>query len=77
MFIDGSWQAARSGREFEVTDPATGEVIGSVPDGDAGDATDAIAAADEAFGSWSTTTARTRADLLYAAWQMMLERRVY
>ena len=74
MFIDGSWQAARSGREFEVTDPATGEVIGSVPDGGADDATDAIAAADTAFGAWSTTTARSRADLLYASWQLMLER---
>jgi succinate-semialdehyde dehydrogenase/glutarate-semialdehyde dehydrogenase len=57
MFIDGSWQAARSGREFDVTDPATGEVIGSVPDGYANDAIDAIAAANAAFGSWSTTTA--------------------
>ncbi len=74
MFIDGSWHAARSGREFEVTDPATGDVIGSVPDGDADDATDAISAADAAFGGWSTTTARMRADLLYAAWQLMLER---
>ncbi len=74
MFIDGSWHAARSGREFEVTDPATGEVIGSVPDGDADDAVDAIAAADAAFGAWSTTTARTRADLLHAAWQLMIER---
>ena len=38
------------------------------------DATDAIAAADAAFGAWSNTTARTRADLLYSAWQLMLER---
>ncbi len=74
MFIDGTWQAARSGLEFEVTDPATGDVIGSVPDGGAQDAQDAVAAADASFGSWSTTTARTRADFLYAAWQLMLER---
>ena len=74
MFIDGSWHAARSGREFEITDPATGEVIGSVPDGDSTDAADAIAAADAAFAGWSTITARARADLLYAAWQLMLER---
>ena len=74
MFIDGSWHAARSGQEFDVTDPATGEVIGSVPDGGADDAVDAIAAADAAFGSWSSTTARSRADLLYAAWQSMVDR---
>ncbi len=74
MFIDGSWDEARSGKTFEVTDPATGEAIGTVPDGSAEDALDAIAAADAAFGSWSTTTAQSRADLLYAAWQLMTER---
>jgi succinate-semialdehyde dehydrogenase/glutarate-semialdehyde dehydrogenase len=74
MFINGQWVPAVSGREFEVTDPATGEVIGSVPDGDARDATVAIAAADAAFAGWSTTTAAHRADLLYAAWRLMIER---
>lgn len=74
MFIDGSWTAARSGRTFEVTNPATGEVIGSVPDGGADDARDAVAAADHAFGVWGTATAHHRADVLYRAWQLMLER---
>ena len=74
MFIDGSWTAARSGRTFEVTNPATGELLGSVPDGGADDARDAIAAADAAFPVWSTTTAQHRADLLYRAWQLMLAR---
>jgi succinate-semialdehyde dehydrogenase/glutarate-semialdehyde dehydrogenase len=74
MFIDGSWGEARSGKTFEVTDPATGELIGTVPDGAADDTLDAIAAADASFGSWSTTTAQSRADLLYAAWQLMNER---
>ena len=74
MFIDGSWQDARSGSTFEVTDPATGEVIGAVPDGGADEARDAIAAAEAAFGTWSTTTAHARADVLYRAWQLMTER---
>ena len=74
MFIDGDWGEARSGQRFEVTDPATGEVIGDVPDGDASDAERAVEAADRAFGSWSSTTAKERADLLYAAWQLMSER---
>jgi succinate-semialdehyde dehydrogenase / glutarate-semialdehyde dehydrogenase len=74
MFINGQWVPAASGNEFEVTDPATGEVIGSVPDGDSRDARAAIAAADSAFASWSTTTAAHRADLLYAAWRLMTER---
>ena len=74
MFIDGEFREARSGATFEVTDPATGEVINSVPDGGADDARDAIAAADAAFAAWSNTTARERADLLYRAWQLMQER---
>ena len=52
MFIDGQWCEAASGRRFDVTDPATGEVIGDVPDGDAGDAARAIGAADSAFAAW-------------------------
>ena len=74
MFIDGQWCEAASGRRFDVTDPATGEVIGDVPDGDAVDAARAIGAADSAFAAWSTTTARERSDLLLAAWRLMGER---
>jgi succinate-semialdehyde dehydrogenase/glutarate-semialdehyde dehydrogenase len=74
MFVDHNWTEARSGRRFEVTNPATGEVIGDVPDGSADDARDAIAAADAAFGAWSTTTATSRADFLYSAWRLMTER---
>lgn len=74
MFINGEWIDARSGRSFDVTDPATGETIGAVPDGGADDARDAIAAADAAFARWSTTTARERSDVLYRAWELMTER---
>ena len=74
MFIDGEWCEAASGGRFEVTDPATGEVIGDAPDGTAEDAVRAVEAADRAFAGWSTTTAKERADLLYAAWQLMNDR---
>jgi succinate-semialdehyde dehydrogenase/glutarate-semialdehyde dehydrogenase len=74
MFIDGEWVEAESGKRFEVTNPATGEVIGDVPDGDASDAVRAVSAANESFGSWASTTAYERADLLYKAWQLMIER---
>jgi len=74
MFIDGQWCEAASGRRFDVTDPATGEVIGEVPDGDATDAARAVGSADAAFAAWSSTTARERSDLLLAAWRLMGER---
>lgn len=65
---------ASSGSTFDVTNPATGETIGSVPDGGPADATAAIDAATEAFGSWSSTTPYERADVLLRAWQLMTDR---
>jgi succinate-semialdehyde dehydrogenase/glutarate-semialdehyde dehydrogenase len=74
MFIDGQWSDAASGKVFEITNPATGEVIGTIADGAAPDAEAAIVAADAAFASWSKATAYERADILYKAWQLMNER---
>ncbi|RMH79193.1 MAG: NAD-dependent succinate-semialdehyde dehydrogenase [Actinomyces sp.] len=74
MYIDGAFVEALDGRRFAVTDPATGEEIGTVPDATAADATRAVEAADRAFASWSTTTVDERADLLLAAWRLMQER---
>ena len=33
MYIGGEWVDARDGATFDVTNPATGEVIGAMPDG--------------------------------------------
>lgn len=74
MFINGEWVEAISGRTFAVTNPATGERLGEVPDGGADDARAAIEAAHQAFPSWSSTTAYERADILLRAWQLMNER---
>ena len=71
MFIDGSWVDAQSGLTFEVTNPATGEVLGALPAGDAVDATAAIDAASAAFIAWSQTTAYERSRLVYRAWELM------
>ena len=57
MFIDGEWVDSSSGKTFDVTNPATGEHLGTVPDGDAVDAEAAVAAATAAFSTWSQTTA--------------------
>ncbi|MFB0901267.1 MAG: aldehyde dehydrogenase family protein, partial [Acidimicrobiales bacterium] len=71
MFINGEWVDAQGGATFDVTNPATGEKIGEMPDGAAADAELAIQAADAAFAGWSTTTAYARADILMRAWQLM------
>lgn len=74
MFINGEWVDAIAGGTFAVTNPATGEEVGQVPDGGPDDARAAIAAADAAFASWSATTPFERADVLLKAWQIMNSR---
>jgi aldehyde dehydrogenase (NAD+) len=54
IFVDGAWVEARSGKDFETRNPATGELIGRVPRGDAADIGIAVTAARRAFeGPWS------------------------
>jgi len=54
MLIDGKWVDAASGKTFEVYNPATGEVMAHVAEGDAEDINRAVRAARRAFddGPW-------------------------
>lgn len=74
MYINGEWCEAANGARFEVTNPATGEVIGSVPDGGRADTVRAIDAAADAFPAWAGRTAFERSEILHAAHRLMLER---
>ncbi len=74
LYIDGKWAAASSGGVFEVTDPATGDVIGQASDAGASDAEQAIGAAAAAFGGWSRRTAYERSEVLYRAHAIMTAR---
>ena len=65
-FIGGGWHGAIDGSLDEVIDPATGEVIASVPSGGAADVDAAVAAAAEAFVTWGRTTPRERSEKLLA-----------
>jgi aminomuconate-semialdehyde/2-hydroxymuconate-6-semialdehyde dehydrogenase len=65
-FIDGRYVDAVPGQSFEKADPATGEPIARVPDGDARDVEAAVAAAARAFPRWSRTPVAERARLLLA-----------
>jgi succinate-semialdehyde dehydrogenase / glutarate-semialdehyde dehydrogenase len=62
--IGGEWVDADSAATIEVTNPATGEVIGVIPNSGAAETKRAIAAAQKAFESWRATTAAERADKL-------------
>ena len=49
IFVDGAWQPSRGTGRNPVTDPATGEVWGSVPDGTPEDVDAAVGSAQRAF----------------------------
>lgn len=75
MFVDGAWRPARSAATTDATSPATGETIGTVPDGDRDDARAAIAAARRAAPGWARLTAFERAALLHRVGDVIDARR--
>ncbi len=63
-FIGGDWVGAASGATVPVDNPATGAIIGTVPDCGEDDTLAAIAAAEAAFPAWKARTAADRAAVL-------------
>src|ERR1700719_496040 len=65
MLIDGQWVDAASGKKFEPHNPATGELLATVAEGDKEDIDRAVAAARRAFeGPWSKVKPFERQNLL-------------
>jgi succinate-semialdehyde dehydrogenase/glutarate-semialdehyde dehydrogenase len=64
-YVNGQWIAADSGKSLPVTNPATGEQIGSVPDCGKAETARAIEAANAAFPAWRAKTAKERAKILH------------
>jgi aldehyde dehydrogenase (NAD+) len=66
MLIDGEWVAAASGKTFDTVNPATGEVLARVAEGDAADVERAVRAARRAFdsGPWATSKPGERVRIL-------------
>jgi succinate-semialdehyde dehydrogenase/glutarate-semialdehyde dehydrogenase len=75
MYIDGQWINAENKPTFPVFNPANGEKIGDVANGDREDAAGAIDAAQRAFEKWSTLTAYRRSGYLYDAYRIMTDQR--
>jgi phenylacetaldehyde dehydrogenase len=69
MLIDGKRVKSESGKSIDVTDPNTGNVIGTVPDADAVDIDRAVNAASRTFesGIWRTLHPSERARILWRA----------
>ncbi|HJV64949.1 MAG TPA: NADP-dependent succinate-semialdehyde dehydrogenase [Geomonas sp.] len=72
-YIDGAWTAADSGETIEVTNPATGEKIGTIPKMGAAETKRAIDAANRAFPQWRAKTAQERSLILRKWSDLMLE----
>jgi aminomuconate-semialdehyde/2-hydroxymuconate-6-semialdehyde dehydrogenase len=63
-FIGGKFVIPRSGNYIDNINPATGELIGKIPDSNENDVTDAVAAANTAFPLWSVTPPEERFKVL-------------
>jgi succinate-semialdehyde dehydrogenase / glutarate-semialdehyde dehydrogenase len=74
MLIGGEWRQASSHREIQVVNPATEEVAGVVPSGDATDVDLAVATAKRAFADWAATDTEKRAEILARAAALIEER---
>ena len=71
-YINGAWVNADSKKTIEVTNPATGAVLGTVPNMGAAETRRAIAAADAAWPAWRAKTAKERANTLRKWFDLMM-----
>lgn len=74
QLINGEWVDANHGGTWNLINPATEEIIQTVPFGDGSDAKLAIEAAHKAFKTWSRKTPYERADVLVGAADWILAR---
>lgn len=72
-YINGKWVDAKSGKTFEVTNPATGKTIGTMPEMNKDDIQTAIDAAAAALPSFRKTTGRQRGRMLRKWYELMME----
>jgi succinate-semialdehyde dehydrogenase/glutarate-semialdehyde dehydrogenase len=70
-YVDGAWIDADGGGSVAVTNPATGETVGTVPNLGAAETRRAIEAASAAFPAWAAKTAKERSIIL-RRWQDLM-----
>jgi len=75
LLVGGEWVDAGGGKRFDVTNPANGEVVGSVPDAGEEDVRAAIDAASAAFEPWKGLAAIERARILRRSADLIRERK--
>src|SRR6059058_1757279 len=71
-YIDGKWADADSGKTLPVNNPATAEILGTVPNMGEAETRRAIEAASAAFPAWRAKTAKERANILRKWFDLMM-----
>src|SRR5436309_13456708 len=71
-YVDGKWVDALNRGTIPVTNPATGEQLGTVPRMGAEETRQAIEAADRALPGWRAKTAKERAQVLRKWYDLMM-----
>src|SRR3989304_2543543 len=75
-YINGEWVEPRGGKTFENVNPADkSDIVGLFPASDKCDLEEAVAAAKAAYNGWRLTPPPKRADILFRAAQMLVERK--
>lgn len=74
LFIDGTWIEAAQRKTLEVIDPATEQVLGTLPIATRDDVDKAIAAAERTFAAWRGTSSLARSGILRQAATLMRQR---
>jgi succinate-semialdehyde dehydrogenase/glutarate-semialdehyde dehydrogenase len=72
-YIDGQWVDAEGKKTIAVTDPATGEKLGTVPNMGADETRRAVVAANKAWPDWRAKTGKERAAIMRRWYNLMME----
>ena len=72
-YINGAWVGAGSNETIDVTNPASGELLGTIPKMGADETRQAIEAANAAYPAWRAKTAKERASILRKWFDLMME----
>lgn len=73
LFIDGKFLDSKTNKWIELTNPATNEVIGRVPETTQDELNTALEAAKNAYKSWSQSTIMTRQQLMFKFARLLRE----
>jgi len=74
FYIDGQWREPSGKKTIEVVNPATEQVLATVPEGTAEDVDRAVEAARKGFGEWAFTSVGARVELLKKVHQGLSQR---